>query len=347
MGYTRSYVNPFGSFHEPDPVLGYHGKPNFRGRFRQREFDVLIAHNDQGFRRQEHLGEASPERKNVYVLGDSFVWGYGISQGREFTDQLNLLMPGYRVWNFGLAGSGTVQQYVIFEKHVLPQIHRGDLVLLAFFVNDFADNVGRILHGSLYAKLENGAVRMVPPDGSAVSGSLKNKLKDWSALFNLLSYCVDRWRSSRRSAAPLPSSSDRATLVQANARMADDGPEVKITKFYLAAFKKACDEKQTRLAIAYIPGQAELGEDDVSRTEDIAQPEQAACRRAFFRCTDELKIDTIDLLPYLLRAKKAGQLERVTFRYDFHWNEGGHRLAAEVITLALTTRAGADPSLQR
>ena len=344
-GYSRSYVNPFSSFYESDPVLGLHGKPNFAGRIHKQDFDVWVAHDENGFRRQDNVRPVPAAAKNIYVLGDSFVWGWGVSQGREFTDQMNLLMPGYRVHNFGLVATGTVQQYVIFQRYVMPRMNRGDVVLLAFYVNDFADNVGRTMGGTLYAKVENGTIRTVPPDGTAVSGKLKNKLKDWSYLFNLVTYCADRFGQSRAVATP-PDSDKPASAGRASAAMSDDSPEVQVTKFYLAALKKACDDRQVALVVAYLPGTADLGEYDPRRI-DIPCPEQIACRSAFFRCTAALKIETIDLLPYFLQAKKSGRCERVTFSHDPHWSETGHRLAAEVLSGWLVARADVHSSLLR
>ena len=44
-GYSPLYFNALNSFHEPHPLVGYRGKPNFEGRFRKPDFDVVIAHD--------------------------------------------------------------------------------------------------------------------------------------------------------------------------------------------------------------------------------------------------------------------------------------------------------------
>ena len=88
-GYSQTYLNPFSSFHEYDPALGCRGKANFSGRFRQADFDVVVAHNDLGFRRQEQHPELPVPSHNVFVLGDSFVWGYGVGQSEVITDQMS------------------------------------------------------------------------------------------------------------------------------------------------------------------------------------------------------------------------------------------------------------------
>ena len=337
VGYSRSYVCPFGSFHQTDPVLGWRGKPNFSGHWHQGDFDVFIAQTENGFRRLDHGKDPEDVQNTVYVLGDSFVWGYGTSQGENVADQLNFLLPQQQIENYGLAGAGTVQEYAVFEMHVQPRLRRGDTVLLCFFGNDFGDNVGRILEGSLHAEVRDGRVQLVRPDPRRAPSELVGKMKDWSYLFNLLCYCGDRLSDSRR-CGRMAGRGHAPGDAPSPAVIADASPEVQITRCYLEKFKKACDEKQTQLLVAYIPGQAELGEDDCSVTEDLSLAEQIGYRKAFFRCADQLGIETIDLLPRMLAAKKAGRFDRLTFQHDFHWTKNGHLVAAEMISSVLSEK---------
>jgi hypothetical protein len=335
IGYSRSYVNPGGSFLDFDPLLGARGKPNFSGRFQTRDFDIVVAHDQNGFRRPvEHPELPSPQR-DVYVIGDSFVWGCGVGQTGVLTNRMETLMPGYRVHNFGIAGSGTVEQYTVFKTHIRDQLRAEDTVVVAFYAgNDFGDNVGRFFHDRLHATIRDGKVCEVPPSGErSTVKQLKNSLKDHSCLFNLVTFCIDRFkysgvavRSSQRSKRQPPPAEEIA------AAAADNGAPVVVTRFYLAEFKKACAEKGVNLLVAYIPGQAELGEDDFSSTDEFTGPEEAAFRPAFFRITQSLGIKTLDLLPPLLATKQAGRFDRLTFCYDQHWNEHGHLVGAEALS---------------
>jgi hypothetical protein len=121
--------------------------------------------------------------------------------------------------------------------------------------------------------------------------------------------------------------------------VSDAAPEVLVTRCYLEKFQKACAEKHAQLLVVYIPGQAELHEDDCAFTEDLSLPQQVGYRRAFFRCVDQLGIETIDLLPRMVAAKKAGRFDRLTFRHDFHWNKNAHLLAAETVSSVLAEKA--------
>jgi lysophospholipase L1-like esterase len=329
-GYGRSYVSPFRSFHVRDPVLGWRGKPSFTGRMVQRDFDVQVTHDEHGFRQPAHATTPSEGQRNVYVLGDSFIWGWGVGQGQVVTDHLQSRLPGVRVHNLGLCASGTAQQYVLFQERLYPQLRPGDTVLVGFFVNDYGDNVGRNEPGCLYATLQKGDVHLVPPDGTACD------------LFNLLTYAWDRgklvfdaWKGEARSSAPPSSQSD---LPAEDFTAYAESPEVQITKYYLGEFRKACAERQAEFLVAYIPSPGELGE-DAAHPDYQPRPEQLSReRQALLRYTEGEGIPTLDLLPPFLRAKERGQCQRVTFPHDMHWNAAGHAVAAEIIAAFLTAR---------
>ena len=111
-------------------------------------------------------------------------------------------------------------------------------------------------------------------------------MKDCSYLFNLLAYCSDRLADVCRCSG-MAGRSHAPGDAPSPAVISDSSPEVQVTRCYLEKFKKACDEKHAQLLVAYIPGQAELGEDDCSFTEDLSLPEQIGYRKAFFRCADQ------------------------------------------------------------
>jgi lysophospholipase L1-like esterase len=192
-GYSPAYVNAMGSFHQPDPVTGHRGKPNFRGRFKTPEFDVLIVHNDQGFRRQEFQNPATENVRRLCAFGDSFVWGWGVEQGEGFTDQLSRRMPAWRVENYGINGTGTLAQYELFAAECRDHLQPGDVVLLTFYGNDFADN----LEGTRVAKIIDGQVVSQPVTAPLRDG-WQRTLQESSYLFNYVSYVANRWQLERR-----------------------------------------------------------------------------------------------------------------------------------------------------
>lgn len=314
-GYSRSYLNPLGSFHRPHPLVGYLGKPNFAGQFRTSEFNALIAHDANGFRRQEYQNPRAESQHQVLVFGDSFVWGWGVGQGEVFTDQMSRRMPGYYVMNFGLNGSGTVQQYALFEAFGVSHVEPGDTVLLTFFGNDFNDN----LEGMLRAKVKDGKVTQVGPIRQMRP---RPAVKDWSYAANLVIYAADRLtRALRQRRSALWA----REWVKEGAR----SDQMIVATYYLRAFQRACADHRARFVVAYIPGQAELGETYRPQPERL-EIEQAY-RHAFFAAARSLGIPTIDLLPAFNAAHAAAPHDRLTFPHDEHWTAHGHAVAAEAI----------------
>jgi hypothetical protein len=360
-GYGRSYLNPFHAFHESDDLIGIRGRANFTGRLKNAEMDAVITNDEFGFRKPAREVTPSTARRTVFVLGDSFVWGWGVGQGQVVTDVMQKRLPDWRIRNFGVSGTGTVQQHAILEKFVLPELHSGDAVVLAFFGNDFGDNLGENHQGCLYAKLENGKIRLVPPDGSACPHGLLSRLSDASYLVNLVTYTTNRlihsWRNGEV-AAQLPtvavaepaanaanspavaSAAAQAVATSPGARSeADDSPAAHVARFYLRAINAACRERGADFFVVYVPFRPEVG--DIENGVSVIPPAPPPCaeREALFRCTADLGIPTLDLVAQFLSAKTKDHVGRLSFVNDFHWNATGHRVAADAICEFLTRQA--------
>jgi lysophospholipase L1-like esterase len=318
-GYSRTYVNPLHSFFEAHSLVGYRGKPDFTGRWRTTEFDAVISHDENGFRKQYYQQQQAKVSHNILVFGDSFTWGWGVGEGKILTDQMSLLMPDYRVLNFGLNNTGTVQQFTLYEAYGEGLLQPGDTLVLMFFGNDFWNNVG----DSLHAELKNGQITRVGPTEPFGSKRVTDLLKDTSYLFNLLVYSADaaleRLKQSRADAQ-----------VQQLVSLADHSPEIVITKYFLEEFQKSVARKQAKFIVAYIPQQGELGESH--RPSENRTKNERAYRQAFFACAQSLGIRTLDLLPYFLKARRSGLYDRFTFIRDEHWNENGHAVVAKAIS---------------
>lgn len=330
-GYTRAYVNPLSAFHQVDPVLGHRGKPNFRARFKRPRFDVRVVHDDQGFRAHENASLASAGAPTVHVLGDSFVWGWGVSQGQVMTDQLALQLPGWHVQNRGINATGTVVAHALFESSIADRLRPGDWVVLMFFNNDFADNVS----GRLRAEVHDGDVVTIGPD-RPFGDVFEDFLKDHSRLFNLVAFgyeSVGLWRKRDRGVE------HAKELV----RLGDDEPQMRVTREFLSRIAEGCKTRGARFVVAYIPGQAELGEmrgATPSRLEN-----EALFRAAFERCARDAGVDTIDLLEGFREAKATAADERLTLPEDEHWSPAGHRLAARILAEYLGQQAGGTSGL--
>ena len=114
---TPYHRNALNAFHAPDPYLGWRGLPGFSGTFVREDFKALITINEKGYRKKQARVTPLPNARKVLFLGDSFAWGWGVSQGELFSDVLqDLLGPRYDVINLGINTFGTVQEWIQLEN---------------------------------------------------------------------------------------------------------------------------------------------------------------------------------------------------------------------------------------
>ncbi|OWY20986.1 SGNH/GDSL hydrolase family protein [Sphingobacteriales bacterium UPWRP_1] len=114
--------------------------------------------NSLGYRDEEvRLPEAN-STCNIVVAGDSFTAGVGINQPEmRFTNVLQSKLPaGYRVFNLGVPGADTPDEY----QNLLNFPARADLIVLVHYVND-AEYLTKI------------------PDTTSAKPQVKNKKEEW------------------------------------------------------------------------------------------------------------------------------------------------------------------------
>jgi hypothetical protein len=119
-----------------DPELGWFPAPRTEATFDFVHGTIPIAHNSKGFRDIEPSFDARP---GVLFLGDSFVWGYAVDAADRFSDRVRSRHPEWQVYNFGVSGYGTDQEYLLLQEHF--QDYHPRVVFLVFCTeNDHIDN---------------------------------------------------------------------------------------------------------------------------------------------------------------------------------------------------------------
>ena len=156
-----------------DPLLGW---------FPQESSKIYIRHNAMGFRDIDHSDKK--EKKRIIFLGDSFVWGYdcpcyiitadtclcvkkdidpvcyNIPLKGRFVEQLRPLLPGFELFNMGVSGYGTDQEFLLLKKFT-PIVQPDAVVLLYEEGDDTYENVNNLVYGGYYKpyfEMENGAL---------------------------------------------------------------------------------------------------------------------------------------------------------------------------------------------
>jgi hypothetical protein len=98
---------------------------------------ISVAHNRDGFRDIDHLEDGGKPR--VLFIGDSFVWGYDVEMAERFTDKLRLKHPEWAIYNCGVSGYGTDQEYLLLQQCF--DRYKPTFVFLVFCTgNDDVDN---------------------------------------------------------------------------------------------------------------------------------------------------------------------------------------------------------------
>lgn len=144
------------------PTIGYQFVPSMKARLpRPNGGGYLIRTNSAGFRCDHEFEAVRPTgTRRVILSGDSFTAGDGVSNGKRFGDvierELSSRLGPTQVYNLGLPGTGTDQQYLAWSE-TAKQLE-ADALVIAVLV----ENIRRVAaHYRYYADAE-GVRRCYP-----------------------------------------------------------------------------------------------------------------------------------------------------------------------------------------
>lgn len=133
------------------PVIGYTFIPNLKVRVDHEAGGYLVQTNAAGFRSEHQFcRDKIAGRYRVFLFGDSFTAGDAVSNKKRFGDILESVIPGIKVYNFGLPGTGTDQHYLVWKE--IAREYACDLVVIAIQV----ENIRRIVTHHRLTKNEAG-----------------------------------------------------------------------------------------------------------------------------------------------------------------------------------------------
>ncbi len=318
------------------PVIGYHFIPGLRARIEHEGGGYLVRVNQAGFR-CDHEFERTKKAGafRILVFGDSFTAGDGVSNKHRFTDLLESLLPGLEVYNFGLSGTGTDQQYLAFKEFGAELDH--DLIVIALQIENirrvaaryraFSDDDGNLLllAKPYFALDTRGGLTLhhVPPRKEAIPpehlSAHERQFVDWGGrqgdrawlrkVFNRLGPRAKDLAQRFTRYQPLPAY-DRA-----------DHPDWLLLK---AVLLKWIAESKAPVIVYAIPM--------YSYIEETSSADGYQARFREFEATPNVVM--CDPLSELRQYPKA---ERRGFRFgkDSHPNPAGHRALAESLAKAI------------
>ena len=220
-------VNPVpGNFWRHDALLGWSNSPGADGVFDHPHFRISVHINAKGLRDRDYPYDRNPGTRRILVVGDSFVWGYGVEQPQTFPKVLEGRLPGVEVINAGVAGYGTDQELLWLRSEGVR--YRPDLVILEMCGNDDDENnsdlVYNVYHKPRFKQTGTGELALtgVPVPKPSRALRLKHWIFTHSALvFQLKAGLIDRFRNPRK-AAPVEGLGLTLDLVDAIGRVARD-----------------------------------------------------------------------------------------------------------------------------
>jgi hypothetical protein len=139
-----------------DSVFGYKYLPGLKMRVTHEGGGYLIKTNQEGFRCNNEATAQKQKGKRVLVFGDSYTAGDGVSNGKRYSDVLEQNLQDAEVLNFGLSGSGTDQQFLIFQQYANKIEH--DAIVIGVLV----ENIQRIMVQSREWSDRDGQPLLVP-----------------------------------------------------------------------------------------------------------------------------------------------------------------------------------------
>jgi hypothetical protein len=150
-GIERDYFCQF------DSTLGWAPISNLTARHQRDGFSVLVHQNAWGLRASDSI---QPSRRSnqprILVLGDSYVWGYGVEQSQMMTAP-EVHRSSAELINFGVSGYGTDQEYLFYSR-LGTKFDVDEVVLVFTPYNDVEENLSseQYDHYKPFFVMENG-----------------------------------------------------------------------------------------------------------------------------------------------------------------------------------------------
>lgn len=303
---------------EHHPVLGWYSQKNKTAVLESANFSRVDVHtNSAGFRgKRDYSQEKSSGVIRVAVLGDSFVFGFGVRDDETFPALLESGNSRREVLNIGVPGYGMDQIYLSYRE--LARKFRPDIVLIGIFPEDFwrcTRSFADSGHVKPYFTLASNDVLVlhnvpVPPPFS-LSIDQFPPLLEQNGAEKLLEQSV-LYRLAKRPFLKLAK----------NMRLIDpeSSEEWMIGRAILSQLIEEVRADKSVPVLVLMPPQNWALSDRKNSLE-----------RSILRFADRKKVGLINLHPTFTEAVAKGGLEIYYIKNDWPWTPEGHALAVQKI----------------
>lgn len=325
--------NPLNGFHDGDPVLGWRGKQNIARRFHTTEFDVLVRHDDEGFRAPQPARPTAPE-SNLLVLGDSLVWGWGVEQGELFTDILQTeLGPDVAVYNRAVNAYATGQELLLLRRELDTRDY--DDVILVVSATDMGDNADDKKHRPAYDLVDGELVPRNQPPPGVLKNPVERFIDDNSHATNFLSWqfaAMKRWWQSTQREEPHVEETTETDDTETPAaespghdapgrsvNRARDMPGFDVTQRLLVEIIETCRRRGVAVHLMYATTNLHLRH----------SPFETGFRDLVQEIATREGVSFLDLNEPLEAMWDLGEVPLIP--HDGHWSATGHQAVADLI----------------
>lgn len=364
---------PF-DFRIPHPILGWVLQPNTTYLYEIPEGLVSVTYNSKGWRDLEHDVEKPDGIFRILVLGDSFIEANSVKFEDTFHRHVEELARAagnnVEVINMGVAGYGTLQEYLVFQY--IGHLYNPDLVLVGFFTgNDVINNSlelasilteeGQVTNARPFLDLSASARwKITPVDFEGAQRSYakhmasleanRNKLIEKLVLLRLLTAGIARipvpefLKIQESQLKPVDKSHQELALMGVNycVEPAEYTRAWDAIERIFARFKEEVEAYGGKLVVFTVPALEEVSLEYMEAvTANVAYPDKLCLDEApgqarLSRMLTELDIEQISLLPDFRRVMREDGIN--LYQSDLHWNPKGHAVAAESVVSELIRR---------
>lgn len=271
---------------------------NFSGRhYSKGDYDVSVNINKYGFRDKKDIGNSGG--KNIFVVGDSFSFGYGVEEEKRYSNVLEDLIK-IPVYNIGTTGNfDSYQRLIDYAKINGATIH--NLIIGVCMENDL------IFYEHRNSKDDKALYRDI---GLPWFRRIKDVLLMKSAAYRFLTRIVDQNEALGRFAINLKLKEDSYGAIQKH-------------HFDQGLIDQSADRlsniaKQYNTIILVIPSRMLYYD---------GNEEELKVHMGFVSLLKDIGLKVVDMHEYL----KDSEPLSFYFKHDGHWNDKAHELAARVL----------------
>lgn len=280
-------------------------------------------------RHESYRVEKPRNKYRIAIIGDSYVEALSVDYRKSMAEQLeDLLGPDkFEVYRFGMSGANMFEYYHVMKDEVM-RFHP-DLVVVLLIHNDFVEDMEIDPNKPFFSELKvrNGKVIGEVAPYTVVSPTFGLRAKLFR--LNMTRYFFFDRRISMpfflRKNYSNEVMQDHVDIRVMKARHEDIRAAAEYT---LRRMKTLCDRKHARLLVM-IDGYRELIYDGGSAPENYRTGVLSLNRMAS-EIAHELDIRFVDMHP-VFESDYRKNKKKFNFDTDIHFNEYGHRIAAETI----------------